>query len=166
MSLALDEIQKAGSGSLPDRKGKAGGKGKLLMIGLVVLVLAGGAGGFYYMKTHPQSPNAKRSGKGLEVLNYSLQKAKDGGLVYVVGTLTNHAPSQYFTLRVEFDLFDKSANKVGNTSDYVGNLGPTSAWSFKALVLEENATEAKLVKVLGEADTAAPDSAKKDDKAK
>lgn len=166
MSSALDEIQEAGSGSLTDRKGKAGGKGKLLIIGLVVVALAGGAGAFYYMKTHPQSPKAKRSGKDLEVLNYSLQKAKDGGLVYVVGTLTNHAPSQYFTLRVEFDLFDKSGNKVDNTSDYFSNLGPTSAWSFKALVLEQNATEAKLVKVLGEADTAVPDSSKKEEKVK
>jgi len=77
-------------------------------------------------------------------------------LVYVMGTLTNHAPIQYFNLRVEFDLFDKTGtNKVGHTTDYVGNLGPTSAWTFKALVMEENATEAKLEKVMGEADTAA-----------
>lgn len=129
-----------------------------MTLGLVVMLLGGGAACYYYLyhlKKHPKAAAAKRSGKDLEVLNYALQKAKDGDLVYVVGVLTNYAPIQYFDLRVEFDLLDKDGKKVGDTHDLFKNLGPTAAWNFKAVVvLAENAAEAKLTKVMGEPDTA------------
>jgi hypothetical protein len=116
-----------------------------LIGGGVVLVLkkkgAGGAGG-----GKPGEPTAadKKGGTGLELVRYDLQKAKDGGLVYVIGSVTNHSDKQFFNLKVEFNVLDQAGTSLGNATDYTGNIGPHAAWAFKALVLEEGAKQIKL----------------------
>ena len=82
-------------------------------------------------------------GSGLELVSHTLQKASEGGLIYVVGVVTNHDPEQYFNVKVEFDLFDADGQPLGDTSDYNGNLAPQKSWEFRALVLEENASSEK-----------------------
>jgi len=130
---------------IPSRKGKSNalmftliGVGVVVLIGIAILITvivlkkggngdAAGAGG----------------GEGLELLNSNIQRAQEGGLVYVVGVVTNHDPVQYFNVKVEFDLFDSGGQPLGETADYNGNLAPNKAWEFRALVLEENAADAK-----------------------
>ena len=163
MSAAWDEAEATGEMIRPDRKARKASQSKLgkVLSVITVLLVGAAAAGLLYKKKHGQPIQPKRSGKDLEVLNFALQKAKEGELVYVVGTLTNHAAVQYFNLRVEFDVFDKDAQKVESTTDIVNNLGPASAWNFKAIVLGTNAADVKLVKTMGEADTSA--KSKKDE---
>ena len=79
----------------------------------------------------------------MELVSHEIQRAQEGGLVYVVGVVTNHDPVQYFDVTVEFDIFDSAGQAVGETSDYNGNLAPNKGWEFRALVFEENAADAK-----------------------
>jgi hypothetical protein len=89
----------------------------------------------------------KRVGKGLEVLQYQLEKLPDRSLVYVVGTVTNGSDNQIFGLRVNFDVADKDGNNLGTATDYLDVLEPWKDWNFRALVLDTNAASAKLVKI-------------------
>lgn len=129
----------------------AGGGGALLIVALAVVLMnvlgkgdSGGGGGFV------------GKGEGLEIMEFQLQKAQEGGLFYVVGTVTNHDPMQYFDVKVEFDLFDSAGQRISETSDYNGNLAPNDGWEFRALVLEEDIVKAekKGEGVIGEPDTA------------
>lgn len=65
-----------------------------------------------------------------------LEKAADGALVYVVGTIENRASRQRFGVRVEIELLDGSGVKVGTAKDYQAIMEPGGQWRFKALVVE------------------------------
>lgn len=168
---ALEALEQSGGGSKP-KGGKARAKGEYwepseepksktgLIVGISVAVVALLAvGGFFLFRggdgdgTGNESA-AVRPDKDLEVLEYHLQKAQEGGLFYVVGTLTNHGPVQYFDVKVEFELQDLDRMPLGNTSDYNGNLPGSNGWSFKALVLEEDVSNVKLLGISGEPETA------------
>lgn len=87
-------------------------------------------------------------GPDLEVLKHQIERAKDKGskLIYVTGTLTNHAKAQYFSVKVEFELFDKSGKSLGKISDQNANMAGRTKWDFKALVLDETVVKAELQK--------------------
>jgi hypothetical protein len=137
---------------------RAAGKSKGLIfaiVGVVALVIVG-LGVMLVLKKKGAAAGAGGDGKGgktadgkpavngLELVHFELQKAKDGGLIYVIGSVTNHADKQFFNLKVEFNVLDQAGTTLGNASDYVGNIGPHAAWPFKALVLEEGAKQVKL----------------------
>jgi predicted RNA-binding Zn-ribbon protein involved in translation (DUF1610 family)/flagellar basal body-associated protein FliL len=171
IEAALSEIsakEKLKPKKKPVAPGSGGGKGKLLaIVGVVVVLLAGlGVGAMLMLKKKaPEGP--KKPEKDLEVLTHQLQKAKEGGLVYVIGTVTNHSEQQYFSLKIEFELSDKDGKSLGMVSDYVGNLGAHKVWDFKALVLEDSTAQAKLMKLEGEPESApAPATPKVEEPAK
>ena len=103
-------------------------------VGVTLMIVKKGGGG---------GGGGGSGGSGLELLSHTLQKAPEGGLVYVIGVVTNHDPEQYFNVKVAFDLFDAEGQPLGDTSDYQGNLAPNKAWEFSALVLEDNAASEK-----------------------
>ena len=130
---------------IPSPRGKSNalmftliGVGVVVLIGIAILitvvVLKKGGGG---------EGGGGGGGEGLELLSHNIQRAQEGGLVYVVGVVTNHDPVQYFNVKVEFDLFDSGGQPLGETADYNGNLAPNKGWEFRALVLEENTADAK-----------------------
>jgi len=88
-----------------------------------------------------------RSTNYFAVGRIKLQKAKNGSVVYAVGTLKNQAERQRFGVRVELDLLNKSGEKIGTATDYLPILEPRKDWHFKALVLESKAASAKLATV-------------------
>ncbi len=93
------------------------------------------------------------TGEGLQMLAEPvLQKAVDGGLTYVVGSVTNFDTAQYFEVNVRFELFDANNQLIGEASDYNGNIAGRAGWDFQALVLEENAASVKFVALEGEKD--------------
>lgn len=171
MSAVLDEIN-AEEAKKPKRKFKPGGrgtadgegsgKGKLIAIvsAAVVLVIAVIGGVLAMNKKEDKPAGPTRPEYDLEVLKHNLQKAKEGGLVYVVGTVTNHGDGQYFRLNIEFELSDRDGKSLGSTTDYIGNLAGHGTWEFKAIVLESSAANAKLVKVEGEPESGPAPAAK------
>lgn len=87
-------------------------------------------------------------GKDLEVTELRWETGEFGSR-FVVGTLKNNTNKRYSYVQVEINLYDKEGNLVGSTLDNVNNLDPHGTWKFKAVVMEEDAVEAKLKGVTG-----------------
>ena len=81
------------------------------------------------------------------VAGITLEKAKGGNLVYVIGNVKNETDRQRFGVRVDLDLFDQAGVKVGRSSDYRQTLAPKAEWHFKALVFQSNAATATLAAI-------------------
>jgi hypothetical protein len=81
------------------------------------------------------------------VAGVTLEKAKGGHLVYVIGSVKNETERQRFGVRVELDLFDQGGVKVGRSSDYRQTLAPKADWRFKALVFQSTAATATLASI-------------------
>ncbi|MBI5774508.1 MAG: hypothetical protein HZA89_12280 [Verrucomicrobia bacterium] len=106
------------------------------------------------MKPPPpkEEPEVPHDGPDLQVLKYQIERAKDKGskLIYVTGTLTNHVKAQYFSVKVEFELFDKAGKSLGKISDQNANIAGRTKWDFKAMVLDDTVAKAEMIKIHGE----------------
>ena len=95
-----------------------------------------------------QSGGASGSSAGpmgeLQLLENRFHKANDSGLIFVLGTVTNHTKVQFYNLKIEFELFDDAGTKVGTATDLANNLEGGKTWLFKAPVLDKQAAAAKL----------------------
>jgi hypothetical protein len=99
--------------------------------------------------TEPPKETAEPPKKdNLEVLNVD-SKSTEYGDRSVVGTIKNNTSRTYDYVSVEINLYDSAGNLVGSTLDNVNNLEPEGKWNFEALILEENATKYKIVKISG-----------------
>jgi hypothetical protein len=77
----------------------------------------------------------------------ALEKGKGTGLVYAVGVLRNGSEHQRFGIKLELELSDANGNKVGTAKDYRAVLEPRQEWRFRALILDNRATSARLASV-------------------
>jgi uncharacterized OB-fold protein len=80
----------------------------------------------------------------------TIEKTKGSSLIYAIGTLSNISDRQRFGVKVQFDLFDESGQKVGTAKDYQQVIEPKSEWKFRALVVTAKATSAKVASVTEE----------------
>ena len=95
--------------------------------------------------TTTESVEQKKS--ALEVLEHSVKN--DAYTRYIVGTVKNNSSREYSYVQVEINLYDDEGNQVGSTMDNTNNLEPGGTWKFKAIVLEDSATEYKIKDVSG-----------------
>ena len=95
----------------------------------------------------PVTASQPKKLENLNVGNPSLEKAKSGSLVYVVGVLKNDSDHQRYGVRVDFELLDASGKNVGKASDYKDVIEPRKEWRYRALVLTKKAASARLVSV-------------------
>jgi len=147
---------------IPSKK-RPGGAGKKVLKNVAIgaaalLAVVGIAAGVAIIvkKSAGEDHGSGPTGEGLVLLESNLQKAVDGGLTYVVGSVTNFDNAQWFDVTVKFELFDANGQRIGETSDYNGNIAPRSGWDFQALVLEENADNHKLLSLEGDKDSGTP----------
>jgi len=89
----------------------------------------------------PQAQN------GFEVSAVELEKAPGTSLVYAVGTLKNVSDHKRFGVKIELDLLDAGQQKVGLATDYQQVMETNATWRFKALVVNSQATAAKVAAV-------------------
>ena len=95
----------------------------------------------------PVTASQPKKLEDLNVGNSSLEKAKSGSLVYVVGMMKNESDHQRYGVRVDFELLDASGKNVGKASDYKDVIEPRKEWRYRALVLTKKAASARLVSV-------------------
>ena len=76
-----------------------------------------------------------------------LEKAPGTSLVYAVGTLKNTSDHKRFGVKIELDLLDSGQQKVGTATDYQQVLETNATWRFKALVVNSQATAAKVAAI-------------------
>ncbi|MBI5799903.1 MAG: hypothetical protein HZA92_04130 [Verrucomicrobia bacterium] len=97
------------------------------------------------------APPMRKPGEDLQVLNFEVQKAKDGNLQHIVGVVTNHAARQFFNVKLEFELTRKDGKTGDLATDTIRNLAPHAGVTFKASVIgTAPVASAKLAKLEGE----------------
>jgi hypothetical protein len=77
----------------------------------------------------------------------TIEKTAGTSLRHAVGTLTNTSNRQRFGVRIQFDLFDESGQKLETTKDYQQVIEPQGEWKFRAPVMASKATAAKVTSV-------------------
>jgi len=87
---------------------------------------------------------------GFRVSPVTIEKTKGSSLIYALGTLSNASDRQRFGVKIQFDLFDDSGQKVGAAKDYQQLIEPKSEWKFHALVVTSKATSAKVASITEE----------------
>lgn len=87
---------------------------------------------------------------GFRVSAVTIEKTAGTSLRHAVGTLTNTSNRQRFGVRIQFDLFDESGQKLDTTKDYQQVIEPQGEWKFRAPVMASKATAAKATSVTEE----------------
>jgi hypothetical protein len=87
---------------------------------------------------------------GFDVSPITIEKTKGSSLIYAIGTLSNSSDRQRFGVKLQFDLFDDTGQKVGTAKDYQSVIEPKAEWKFRALVVTSKATSAKIASVTEE----------------
>jgi hypothetical protein len=87
---------------------------------------------------------------GFRVSAVTIEKTTGTSLRHAVGTLTNTSNRQRFGVRIQFDLFDDSGQKLDATKDYQQVIEPQGEWKFRAPVMASKATAAKVTSVTEE----------------
>jgi len=90
------------------------------------------------------------NGEDVELRRYELQPANGAEPARVGGNIVNHTKVRFYSVIVEFDLFDRAGKPVGRTSDYLAILEPKDSWDFKAVVSRPDVATAKFVKIAKE----------------
>lgn len=83
----------------------------------------------------------------LELIEHSSEASQYSR--YVIGTVKNNSSKEYGYVQVEINLYDDSGNQVGSTMDNTNNLEAGGTWKFKAIMLEDSATQYKIKDVTG-----------------
>jgi hypothetical protein len=87
---------------------------------------------------------------GFRVSAITIEKTAGTSLRHAVGTLTNTSNRQRFGVRIQFDLFDDSGQKIDTTKDYQQVIEAQGEWKFRAPVMASKATAAKVTSVTDE----------------
>jgi hypothetical protein len=87
---------------------------------------------------------------GFSIGQVRIEKTAGTSLRHAVGTLTNTSDRQRFGVKIQFELFDDSGQKVDTTKDYQQVIEPKGEWKFHAPVMTSKAATAKIVSVVEE----------------
>ena len=120
---------------------------KLVLLGFLIIVLLMVSGCVDYQDTYPSQQQASKV-EELTVSSWTWTYG-DYGSRYLSGILKNNVNKQFNYVSVQFNLYNDRDIQVGSTLDNINNLEPYGTWKFKALVLEDEATKAKLVGIQG-----------------
>lgn len=82
------------------------------------------------------------------MLNFKWSRTQYGTPT-LVGMVRNNTDRNYRYVQIEFNLYDDNGIQVGTAFDNVTNLEAGGIWRFEAIVSEDTATRARLVRVTG-----------------
>lgn len=99
--------------------------------------------GYFYRGLSEQAQQASVTIRALQVLNYRVSP-NDFGSWFIEGTLTNHSPSTFGDVRVDFRLYDPREVQVGLISAYKDKLLPHESWKFLTEAVVTNLAQVKV----------------------
>ena len=102
----------------------------------------------YVQPTQASTPVKTISKENLELIESHIETGAYG-VRYVVGQVRNNADRTYSYVQVTINLYDNSGAQVGSTLANVNNLEPGGLWKFKAVLLEDTATNYKIKEITG-----------------
>lgn len=98
------------------------------------------------LSTPAHVPSSEAS--GLVVEHWEWGRAQFGSQA-IVGTAINRSGREVGYAEVDFNLYDDAGNQVGSAMANIVDWEPGKRWAFEAMVLERNATWAKLKGITG-----------------
>ena len=90
------------------------------------------------------------NGEEVELNRFELRPANGGEPACVAGKIINHTSARFYSVKVEFDLFDKDGKPAGSAAEYLAILEPQDTWDFKAVVSHSDVVTVKLAKLAKE----------------
>lgn len=66
---------------------------------------------------------------------------------YVRGVVQNNSDYRFMGVRVEIEMLNKDKEVIGRITDYTQSIEPRKSWEFKALVMDPEAVEYKLLPI-------------------
>ena len=84
---------------------------------------------------------------GFQVSEVKLEKARNGSLVFGVGSIVETARRKRFGVRVELALCDRDGKKIGVAKDYQAALEAGATWQFRALIMEPRTVRASVIQI-------------------
>jgi len=100
------------------------------------------------VRTIASTPVKTISKENLELIESHIETGAYG-VRYVVGQVRNNADRTYSYVQVTINLYDNSGAQVGSTLANVNNLEPGGLWKFKAVLIEDTATNYKIKEITG-----------------
>ena len=97
-------------------------------------------------KPAPTPTSEPEAGK-LELIEWDLEPG-EFGITYAVGIVENNTASDFDWLTITFGTYDADGFKLGEAID-VAALRAGEKWKFKAMILEDNAAEVKVISLEG-----------------
>jgi len=67
---------------------------------------------------------------------------------FITGTIKNTSSKVIDYVEIDFAIFDKEGNQVGTTLANITNLQPGATWKFKAPILNRDAFEVQMLKII------------------
>nr|DAK78386.1 MAG TPA: zinc-ribbon domain protein [Caudoviricetes sp.] len=93
-----------------------------------------------------QAPSAEKV--DLELLNDSGSGDSVGG-IHITGTVKNHSSKTFRYVQIQYALYDKDNNQVGNALANTNGLEPGSTWKFDAVGIASNVSSYKAIDLSG-----------------
>ncbi len=132
-----------------------GGCLKILLAGIGIIVILGALGSLFGDKTDKEkdvstnapAPIVEEKKAKYEVLEEKIEE--DSFTRYITGKVKNNSGKDVSYVQIEINLYDKDGNQIGSTLDNVNNLEKDGVWSFKAIMLEDNAASYKIKDITG-----------------
>jgi len=143
--IPADAVACPDCGTVPSAKSEAPSKpNRFRRIGLLIVVVLALAATFrwgaYYLSVRPKrGKDGKAAVEGVELLNHSLQKQPGTALLFVRGSVTNHADVPWYDVKVQCELLDKAGAPLGKFSDIRMVLDPHKLFPFSISVLDPDA---------------------------
>ncbi len=78
---------------------------------------------------------------------HKLSSDEGSNFRFVRGVVQNNSPHRYMGVRVEMEMLNKNNEVIGRIADYIQSIEPWKTWDFKALVMDPDAVEYKLLPI-------------------
>ena len=125
----------------------------VLIVAMVVLFYVGFIGLCIFVSDDSDVKTNKNGSVSIDDGQLTIEKGTKGYYdektdnFYIIGTLTNNSSDDYDYVTINYHVFDKDGNILGNATDSIDNLGKGKSWKFKVVYENVDAKEVKNFKI-------------------
>lgn len=125
----------------------------VLIVAMVVLFYVGFIGLCIFVSDDSDVKTNKNGSVSIDDGQLTIEKGTKGyydektNNFYIIGTLTNNSSDDYDYVTINYHVFDKDDNILGNATDSIDNLEKGKSWKFKVVYENVDAKEVKNFKI-------------------
>lgn len=125
----------------------------VLIVAMVVLFYVGFIGLCIFVSDDSDVKTNKNGSVSIDDGQLTIEKGTKGYYdektdnFYIIGTLTNNSSDDYDYVTINYHVFDKDDNILGNATDSIDDLEKGKSWKFKVVYQNVDAKEVKKFKI-------------------